>query len=725
MNTTRKISIAGTWILCALALWLGVTAAYALPKVDRHPLACGSVFPCPPEIERRVDFWIKVFRTWSTDQIIFHDNVHPERVYSVKTTKSRCSRKRPGRAVTREKRRIAAQLRQIAAKLKAGSRKWTREQKDVLKLFPTRDAAEIRRAAKRVRCQQGNRDRFREALRRFGRYRDYVLHTLRDSGLPEDLQYLPFVESAYNPKAYSPAGAAGLWQIMPRTARTLGLQLNATVDERFDPEAATWGAARYLLNATKKLQDAVLAKTGRNATVTEINPFVITSYNYGVSGMRRAIKQFGPDYITVLRKYKSPYFRTAVKNFYASFLAARYAAQNAEQYFGEFETDGAMQYSLISLTRPTSVKRIQKVFGVSAQELKDMNPALTRYVWRGWRLIPEGYALRLPYKKRGWETQVAKLERLTAEQPQLSGRKYVVRRGDTACGIAEIFSVKCRDLIQANGLGRRALIRVGQKLDIPGKPRRPSKTVVAKRPEPPVRARRVAAEASRPVQASVTKVASARTAAVDDGAAANGLEIDDKLAAEMKTPERPASPPAKTAVAVGVKAPVSAEQLLEPLIRTLDLKVASRQHNGSRVYGVRVQPEETLGHYADWLGIGYTRRIRKLNRVTSRTQIRVGRWISLPVKSQEVLEEFEKKREEYHRTLTDEFRQHYDVVALDTYAVKKGDSLWRIAQEYEVPYWVLTRYNPETRSPNIGDRVVVPLLKAKTPQEEPPATHSG
>lgn len=695
-----------------VGLWIFPAGAPAVPKVERHPLACDDVFPCPPEIRRRVDFWIKVFRTWKTKQIVFHDTSRPERVYSVKTTDSRCSRKRPGRDVTREKRRIRWNLQQIAAKLDGGSKKWTREQTELLSLFPDRDPNEIRRAAKNIRCQQGNRDRFEDALRRYGRYRDHVVRVLRDHRLSEDIQYLPFVESAYNPRAYSPAGAAGMWQIMPRTARKLGLQLNATIDERFDPEAATWGAARYLSNATKKLRSVAEEKTGRAVTTSQINPFVITSYNYGVTGMRRAIREFGPDYVTVLRKYKSRTFRTAVRNFYASFLAARHVAKNAKEYFGDFDSDGAMRYSLVSLKQPTSVKRVKKIFRISEKQLKQMNPALTRYVWRGWRLIPEGYVLRLPYRDDGWKTKIAKLEGLRPEQPQLSGRRYVVQRGDTACAIAEAFNVRCRDLIQVNGLGRRALIRAGQKLDIPGKPWRPAKTVVAKAPAP--------AEVSHVQLNSVVDQGKQRSATGDKSPAKETADAT-KTAGTQPTPEQSAITMAPAVATI----PAARGQLLAPLIEALDLKVVVRQHNGNKLFSIRMEPEETLGHYADWLGIGFTRKLRKLNRIRSGTQIRVGRWINLPIKSVDMKQAFEKKREEYHRTLVDEFRQHYDIVGLDSHKVQKGDSLWRIAQEYELPYWLLTRYNSDNLSPNIGERIVVPSVKAKTPQEEPPLTQTS
>ena len=89
-----------------------------------------------------------------------------------------------------------------------------------------------------------------------------LLGVLAEAGLSKDIVYLPFVESAYNPRAYSRVGAAGLWQIMPRTARTLGLQLSATIDERFDAEASTWAAARYLRQSTDSL----------TATAREVEP---------------------------------------------------------------------------------------------------------------------------------------------------------------------------------------------------------------------------------------------------------------------------------------------------------------------------------------------------------------------------------------------------------------------------------------------------------------------
>ncbi len=699
-------------------------AAAALPRVERHDLNCGDTFPCPPEIKRRVDFWIKVFRSWRTNQVVFHDTRYPERVYSVKTTRGTCRRKRAAPAVERERKRIKTQLLALARKLEQGRTSFSRREQDLLGLFPSRSAKELRSASKRIRCQQGNRDRFQEALARYGRYKDHILKVLREHNLSEDILYLPFVESAYNPRAYSRVGAAGLWQIMPRTARTLGLQLNATLDERFDPESATWAAARYLRNSTDNLTALARARDPK-VTSAQINPFVITSYNYGVSGMRRAIKQIGPDYVQVLRKYRSRSFRTAVRNFYSSFLAARYVARNANKYFKVREINKPLKYSVIALQRPTSVKRIRKVFGVKEDTLKELNPALTRYVWRGWRLIPEGYSLRLPHRDHRWRKQVARLKQLPAEQPQLSGRKYVVQRGDTACGIARIFNVRCRDLIQVNGLGRRALIRVGQKLDIPGKPAR--KTVVAKAPKPkPVRK----AAPPKPAPKTVNKSAKPGAAAPSTGRRPPAEEkwrlAKAKTAATRS--DAAGSRPARPTSATGAAAPsreLQPDAVFRTLMENIDIALESGRRNGKHVYSLRVEPEETLGHYADWLGIGGTFRLRKLNSISARGRIKVGQRVKLPLQGDTRRQEFEAKRLEYHRTLVDEFQQHYEVLSVDEYVVKRGDNMWDIAREYELPYWVLTRLNRDNPNPNIGDRLAVPVARARKPSKEPPLSTSG
>ncbi len=315
--------------------------------VQHHKLKCGQYFPCPDALRRRVDFWIDVYGRWRTNDAILHDAQRPHRVYKIIKGKA-CGRKGNTQFIKEQKRQIRLRLERIAILIERKKTITQAKDKHYLNMFPGRSPAALRRAARNLRCQSGNKDGFRNALRRFGTYGPIVRRVLKDAGLHQDIQYLPFVESSYNPEAYSRVGAAGMWQIMPRTARVLGLELNATMDERLDPEAASWAAARYLKDSRKNLTVAARSKKA-NVSDSELTPFVITSYNYGVNGMRRAIKKLGPDFLTVLNRYRTKKFRVAVKNFYAGFLAARHVARNSSRFFGSYSTGRPLRLSLIHI----------------------------------------------------------------------------------------------------------------------------------------------------------------------------------------------------------------------------------------------------------------------------------------------------------------------------------------------------------------------------------------
>ncbi|MBI4251380.1 MAG: lytic transglycosylase domain-containing protein, partial [Candidatus Tectomicrobia bacterium] len=89
------------------------------------------------------------------------------------------------------------------------------------------------------------RDRFGDWLGRSGRYIPAFRRILREEGLPEDLAYVPLIESGYSLRARSRAGAMGPWQFMEGTARRVGLRVDHYLDERRDPLKSTRAAARY------------------------------------------------------------------------------------------------------------------------------------------------------------------------------------------------------------------------------------------------------------------------------------------------------------------------------------------------------------------------------------------------------------------------------------------------------------------------------------------------
>ncbi len=830
-----------------LVLILAAPLARSAVPVERHELRCDENFPCHDEIRRRTDFWIQVYGQWTSAKGIFHDSLHPERVYSVIDVPNGC--RGNSRVVERERERIESRLRTVARKVQDGGRVGGGEEAALLELFPDRSPKSIRAAARRIRCQQGNRDRFEDALRRYGSYGPMVRKLINDAGLPDDVHYLPFVESLYNPAAYSRVGAAGLWQIMPKTARYLGLELNATVDERLDMEAATLAAVRYLEDSRRRLT-AVARNRKPSVRAGELGPFVITSYNYGVNGMRRALDEFGPDFIKVLNEYKSPSFQVAVKNFYASFLAARHVARNAARFFGDVPADPPLRYHTVVLEHDTSMKRILDVFDVNESELKDLNRALTRFVWHGWRFAPKGYRLRLPYRENGWSRQEARLAALGPESDERGPVNYTVRRGDTACGIARAFHVKCRDLIDMNRLGKRAFIRVGQVLVIPGKLGGVggTRTVASIEPGGNYRVRPgdspcgIASRAglscqvllaansltrrsvihpgqvlklpggsdgtvkgdtapAKPVDATpasytvkkgdtACEIAQRFSVSCDEMLALNGMSKrsvlsigkvlalpgegrDRRLGAvpgpgefedvaytvrpgdtpcqiaeryEMDCPDfqrinnlrphsviyvgqtlkvrtRAAEGAAAAAVAARVRSDAgdvadgdtAGEAAASPLDSDLDLEIVTRQvRDGYRHYIV-VESDETLGHYADWLGIGSVSAIKELNGIGVNELIAIGTELRLPVTTDEQKTRFDQKRSEYHRVLVEEFKENYRVSTVDNYEVRVGDSAWKVADRFQLPLWVLTRYNPElrARNPLVGETLKVPRVESR------------
>lgn len=112
-------------------------------------------------------------------------------------------------------------------------------------------------------------------LKRSGRIFAKVVPILRANGVPEDLKYLMAIESNFDPKALSSAGAAGLWQFTKSTAKEYGLEVSSEVDERYHIEKETVAACKYLLKAYDKYGDWMT---------------VAASYNGGQNGISKRIE---------------------------------------------------------------------------------------------------------------------------------------------------------------------------------------------------------------------------------------------------------------------------------------------------------------------------------------------------------------------------------------------------------------------------------------------------
>jgi len=195
--------------------------------------------------------------------------------------------------------------------------------------------------------EQG-RKHFTVWLERSERYLPYVRRVFAERGLPLDLVYLPFVESGYNPKAISRAGASGMWQFMPFTGKKFGLEVGWWVDERNDPYKATHAAADYLTVLYAEFGDWYLA---------------LAAYNAGEGRIRRAIQSTGCDDFFDLSKqqrYSSskrrqiPYLPKETRNYVPKLIAVLKIMRNLDE-LGFEQPDWGQEQDLVQVrVRPKS-----------------------------------------------------------------------------------------------------------------------------------------------------------------------------------------------------------------------------------------------------------------------------------------------------------------------------------------------------------------------------------
>ncbi|HEY8155005.1 MAG TPA: LysM peptidoglycan-binding domain-containing protein [Myxococcota bacterium] len=432
-----------------LRLAVSMLAAFGLLAAQG---AGAQSLPRPDGLEPNVRFWLRIYSEVDTHGGLIHDAERLDVVYETVRFPSGLSPRERERRVEQTKRRYAAILQQLAAGNRSGL---SAESERVLGLWPPgTSSATLRAAARNVRFQLGQADKFRAGLIRSGQWRAHIQQVLADEGVPVELVALPHVESSFNPRAYSHVGAAGLWQFMRSTGRRY-MRVDDVVDERMDPHKASVAAARLL---------------GFNYRQIDSWPLAITAYNHGLAGMARAVRTLGTrDIATIVSRYQSRSFGFASRNFYAEFLAASEIDRDPERYFGPLVTLPELEHEVVRLDHYYKVASLQRALGVDLETLREHNLALRPPVWSGAKYVPRGYELRVPKQHLAQPVDqllasIAESERL-AEQHR--DRFYKVRRGDTLSKIAARQQTSERELSALNNLRSRNAIRVGQVLRLP------------------------------------------------------------------------------------------------------------------------------------------------------------------------------------------------------------------------------------------------------------------
>ena len=413
---------------------------------------CAQDLPRPPGLEPDITFWRRIFTEIDAEHGLLHDNRYLGVVYDTLDL--------PPGAGTRELNRVYDKARnhyrQILLQLAKGNRKQlNREQARVLRLWPKGvSSAELRRAADRLRVQQGMADRFRAGFVRSGLWMAHIRSSLAEAGVPAALAALPHVESSFDPGVYSLVGASGLWQFTRATGKHY-LTIDYVVDERRDPFISSEAAARLLRDNYDKLDSW---------------PLAITAYNHGITGMRRAVRTLGTkDIEKIVRNYEGRSFGFASRNFYVAFLAAADIDANPSRYLGKLKREAPRQEMVVTLPHYVSVKALEKSFGIPAAVWREHNPALLDVVWQGAKHVPKGFGLRVPTAKlkaqqADFLAAIPASFRLQAQSPD---RYHKVQAGDALSVIARRYDTTVSELVAWNSLNDKHRIRIGQMLRLP------------------------------------------------------------------------------------------------------------------------------------------------------------------------------------------------------------------------------------------------------------------
>ncbi len=292
-------------------------------------------------------------------------------------------------------------------------------------------------------------DFFVQAYKRAGKYRSFIVEELKKAGLPEELSWLPLIESGYRFNALSRARALGLWQFIPSTGYKFGLKRNRYIDERLDPEKSTRAAIEYL----KELYQVF----GDWATV-------LAAYNCGEGWVLWVI---GNQNINYLDNFWALYEQLPreTARYVPRFLATLHIIESPEKYgLGGISVYPPVEYETVEVEKQLHLKDIAKAIDVSQAALQELNPEL-RY-----QLIPDNapYALKVP-KGKG-NVLVAKLDALPAYVPSQKKIKIAyhrVRHGETLSTIAHRYGTSVSRIAKANKISRRNIIRAGRTLIIP------------------------------------------------------------------------------------------------------------------------------------------------------------------------------------------------------------------------------------------------------------------
>jgi membrane-bound lytic murein transglycosylase D len=291
------------------------------------------------------------------------------------------------------------------------------------------------------------RERFSLWLLRSGKYLDLMKEILKGKNIPEDIAFLPLIESGFNPNAYSVARAVGPWQFIASTARRYGLKIDWWRDERKDPVKSTEAAANYLKDLYEMFGSWNLA---------------MAAYNAGEGKILKALNRSkSDDYWALLN---TRYIKNETKEYVPRFIAAKLIATDPYTYgFADQQYHPALTYDEVIIDKPIDLDVAAACAETSLEMVRELNPELRR-----WSTPPNvsAYTLRIPFGKK--DKFAENLSRV-AEEERFSIAAYTVKKGDTVKKISSKTGIPVSAILELNDERGMKSLKAGEKIYLPPK----------------------------------------------------------------------------------------------------------------------------------------------------------------------------------------------------------------------------------------------------------------